>query len=569
MADLLIHEHKKNDAGSYDNVYRKTKAKMVETEDGGTAEQKLSDAANHIANRENPHGTTAELVGADPSGSASQALQDAKNYTDQKIEEIPIPDVSEQINTHNTSSDAHANMGWITSDDSAPDDPVPVNADTLGGISAEDYATKVYADTAAYEKAKEQGYTGTEAEFYAALGGMKDAPFLSLKGGAMSGTINMGSHSITNLPKPSSGSEPLRKDDGGSAETLALFGLGTDAVPDDVLALLSKAALYKTVGQAAQLSTFPEGSIIYLNENGSPVQFYVAKHDYESNLNGVGRTLVVRKDVYDQRQWHSSNVNAWASCAMRSWLNSAYKTLLDAPIREAIGTTIYRYTPGNGNTTVSTRSDAVFLLSFNELGKSHPNANKEGSVLPIASTLQIAYQEGRPTYQWTRTPITANDEDIWHLRSDGQINATLCTKTYGSRPAFTLPSNLYVSDDGHITFSGLYDVSGNLLLKLPGVKIATGSYVGTGTYGASNPNSLTFEFEPKFVFVSKQSSYSAGYGQWLNCYIWIPGVTGIPVNNTSNSKFDVNGNTLSWYSTNDADTQLNSNNTEYVYYAIG
>lgn len=146
MADLLIHEHKKNDAGSYDNVYRKTKAKMVETEDGGTAEQKLSDAANHIANRENPHGTTAEQVGADPSGSASQALQDAKNYTDQKIEEIPIPDVSEQINTHNTSSDAHANMGWITSDDSAPDDPVPVNADTLGGISAEDYATKVYVD---------------------------------------------------------------------------------------------------------------------------------------------------------------------------------------------------------------------------------------------------------------------------------------------------------------------------------------------------------------------------------------------------------------------------------------
>ena len=32
-------------------------------------------------------------------------------------------------------------------------------------------------------------------------------------------------------------------------------------------------------------------------------------------------------------------------------------------------------------------------------------------------------------------------------------------------------------------------------------KIATGSYVGTGTYGASNPCSLTFDFVPEIVFI--------------------------------------------------------------------
>lgn len=68
------------------------------------------------------------------------------------------------------------------------------------------------------------------------------------------------------------------------------------------------------------------GSIIKLKENGTLVDFYVAKHDYESSLNGAGRTLVVRKDVYDQRQWHSSNVNAYASSTIDSWLNSTYKT---------------------------------------------------------------------------------------------------------------------------------------------------------------------------------------------------------------------------------------------------
>ena len=34
-------------------------------------------------------------------------------------------------------------------------------------------------------------------------------------------------------------------------------------------------------------------------------------------------------------------------------------------------------------------------------------------------------------------------------------------------------------------------------------KIQTGSYVGTGTYGASNPCSLTFDFVPKFIFIKR------------------------------------------------------------------
>ena len=45
------------------------------------------------------------------------------------------------------------------------------------------------------------------------------------------------------------------------------------------------------------LSDYAEGDLIKLNEGGSPVDFYVAKHDYESSLNGAGRTLVDRKST--------------------------------------------------------------------------------------------------------------------------------------------------------------------------------------------------------------------------------------------------------------------------------
>lgn len=198
------------------------------------------------------------------------------------------------------------------------------------------------------------------------------------------------------------------------------------------------------------LAEMAEGTLVKMNENGAPVEFYVAKHDYESDLNGAGRTLVVRKDVYDQRAWHSSNVNAWASCTMRSWLNSTYKAVLDTNIQNLMGTTEYYYTPGNGNNTVTSRSDSVFLLSLTELGRSHNYANVEGSVLPIASTLQIAYQGGSATIQWTRSSYTNNNNYAWGLYSNGNRYNDYCTITHGSRPCFTLPSTVLVDENMNV-----------------------------------------------------------------------------------------------------------------------
>ena len=192
------------------------------------------------------------------------------------------------------------------------------------------------------------------------------------------------------------------------------------------------------------------GSIIKLKENGTLVDFYVAKHDYESSLNGAGRTLVVRKDTYDDRVWDNGNVNAYASSDLDSWFNSTYKNMLDADIRSLIGTTKIRYTPGNGNNTVGTLERAIFALSLTELGQSHTYANTEGSALPIASTLRIAYRNGSATTQWTRSPYTDGTYSAWRLDSDGGIDGNLCNDSNGSRPAFTLPSSLYVSDDGSV-----------------------------------------------------------------------------------------------------------------------
>ena len=73
------------------------------------------------------------------------------------------------------------------------------------------------------------------------------------------------------------------------------------------------------------------GTIVNLKENGVPQEFYVAKHGYPTD--GNGRTLLVRRYIYDTRQWHTSNVNAYASCALDSWFNNTYYNLLDADIK--------------------------------------------------------------------------------------------------------------------------------------------------------------------------------------------------------------------------------------------
>lgn len=213
------------------------------------------------------------------------------------------------------------------------------------------------------------------------------------------------------------------------------------------------------------------GTIVKLKENGVPQEFYVAKHDYPTN--GNGRTLLVRRYIYDTRQWHTSKVNAYASCALDSWFNNTYYNLLDADIKAQIAAVAIPYTPGNGNNSVSTLSRKVFALSVTELGRTASYANVEGSALPIASTLQIAYNSsGGAVVQWTRSPGTNGTGNAYGLHTNGIVNDDYCTNTSGARPAFTLPSSLSVSDDGSVTVN-----------TAPVINYSGGSALGDKTEG--------------------------------------------------------------------------------------
>lgn len=117
-----------------------------------------------------------------------------------------------------------------------------------------------------------------------------------------------------------------------------------------------------------------EGSTVLMNEGGNVAEFIVAKHDYESELNGAGRTLLIRKRYPTLMNWDSS-WSAYAQSDINTWLNGEYLNTFSSAQKEAIGSTTFYYTPGFtamdfsiGSSKVSTMSKAVFLPSAHEFG---------------------------------------------------------------------------------------------------------------------------------------------------------------------------------------------------------
>ena len=88
----------------------------------------------------------------------------------------------------------------------------------------------------------------------------------------------------------------------------------------------------------------------------------------------------------------------------------------------------------------------------------------------------------------------------------------------GSTSGLVTLANLITAmgNNGVITTSNLNSQVANLGYT----KIQTGSYVGTDTYGASNPCSLTFDFVPKIIIVKYYNYDSSGTTTPLTLTRW-------------------------------------------------
>lgn len=274
---------------------------------------------------------------------------------------------------------------------------------------------------------------------------------------------------------------------------------------------------------AVKLSAKGVGSVVKIKVNGTLRNFIVVHQGkpssiYDASCDG---TWLLMEDIYETRQWHSSNVNDYANSTIHSYLNSTFLNLIDANIRAQIKQAKIPYRPGSGtsqsvNSGANGLSAKIFLLSDREVGYTQSNVNQyivnDGAKLSYfqdgnGTTEKIAKLNGSATYWWLRSPDAHDSASAWDVYSNGNANYNNCTVTCGVRPALILPSTLLVSDDG--------SVNTNTAPSTPGSITVPGSINGgdsiTVSWGASSDAENNLEGYELERSVNGGSSWSNVY----------------------------------------------------------
>lgn len=336
---------------------------------------------------------------------------------------------------------------------------------------------------------------------------------------------------------PTQAGTPLNKATLLKDATAALFGLGTGAVPDDVLAELGK---YK--------------------------QYWWRRrnYSYKETLTDISANVdVVTSEARTIKIANSINIDADGNVSLsdpESLVFSNIKYMEESEVEEV------------------TRNFAAKAPCYISNANSNPT---DIFYLPSGSTVGPNYYSS-PAYTiaWG---FESNTGGKILLYASAEIKAQKVSSLYGANPwQYIQSSNRNAYPD-----SGTQDGYEYEYLGIPfdnavtAPKIETGSYVGTGTYGASNPNTLTFGFKPKFVWI--YAYQIPEYPYWYNVgnHVGAFPFDAIPENTfgnryppyddsgpNNNSHSKRTGNTLTWYNTNSANEQFNGAFT-YHYIAIG
>ena len=317
--------------------------------------------------------------------------------------------------------------------------------------------------------------------------------------------------------------------------TAALFGLGTDAVPDDVLAELGKYKQYwwrRRVNLGYQEVKTNLTSDQTVTSSSYPNLQYAKSITID--LDTEEYTLVNPKTVVCAGSRNQDVINA----SLQEIVNNAPCYVKSS--RDLDGAQDYQ----------------LFYL---------PAGSTAGSSSGVTTGYTIYLNRYSSTNLYTCIPVAASGvvqaQGVSFAKYDPSQNAWEYLRS-NSRSAYP---------DGGISGGYEYEYLGVPLDNtVTAPKIETGRYVGTGTYGQSNPNTLTFDFIPEVVIITRMSVFSYYPGNVLvNGQTYSGGIGS--VNNSADAygmTIDWTGKNVSWYA-EDASKQLNNSGAGYCYFAIG
>lgn len=308
---------------------------------------------------------------------------------------------------------------------------------------------------------------------------------------------------------PTQEGDPLSKATFLKDATAALYGLGTDAVPDDVLNVLSRLQ------------------------------------------NGLGNEYVWAKTTQDVSKGQETSIT--------------------------LGTTTV-------NNSIEYSASVLVYPSSSAIQLANPSSISSQSLTAGSTQLSGMYfrfPNGYGSYVSTTIYYVSATSTVQRADTLYYINAQPCTGLVTLAGYVNSPDhNAYPIDDGY-TYTALGQIGNK-------VRIATGSYTGTGTYGKSNPNSLTFDFPVKVLFITAYSqkpydiaevgSYTGGSDEYTTGSLvetWpttFNSGVGFGQSSYKYGRKSADGKTFEWYTFGGGDYayyQANESGKIYRYIAIG
>lgn len=215
-----------------------------------------------------------------------------------------------------------------------------------------------------------------------------------------------------------------------------------------------------------KLGTKAVGSIVKIKVNGASKDFIVVQQGnpntstYDSSCAG---TWLLMKDIYTTSTF--GNNNSYKDSSIHTYLNGTFYNLIDSNIRAAIKQVKIPYQNGTGSggslaTGANGLSTKVFLLSGYEVGWTTSDSiyfPRDGAKLDYFGSgsggngKRVAYNGSSAAVWWLRSPYTNNGSSVWDVRTGGSGHNVWYSYSSGVRPAFVLPSELVVSDDGTVS----------------------------------------------------------------------------------------------------------------------
>lgn len=335
---------------------------------------------------------------------------------------------------------------------------------------------------------------------------------------------------------PTQAGTPLNKATLLKDATAALFGLGTDAVPDDVLAALGKYKQYwwrRRAKTVVEKRTNITGEVQVTRDASPGRQFYYSK---TVSLDPNGGVSLVSPVTLDGVASSTTSANA---------LSESLKPYLD---------------------------DVPYYISSDIV---------DGKIYYVPTGSDIGYNSGNSDY-FTFGLYRYSSKTFYMVLSDDSLSDVKV-------PAQLVEGVVQTGDWQYVQSSnrnaypdsGIQDGYEYEYLGIPfdsavtASKIETGSYVGTGTYGQANPNTLTFGFAPKLVIVSGPNNINSG-GSSIDVmesafFMGLYGKSiGLASDEYTTEIVSFEGESMSWYtSRNGAAYQFNKSEETYYYITIG